>query len=249
MHSIRSPLALAALYLALSQGSAETVKDRAAGVRSDYAVMQSSLRWIYNDIDRAFAQARKTGKPLLVALRCIPCKSCMGLDVSILNSPDLNPLLDQFVCVRIINANALDLSKFQFDYDLSFSTLFFNGDGSVFGRFGSWQHQRDSNDTSLDSYKAALETALQIHKSYPANRSQLASRQGSPVRYQSPIEIPTLAGKYSRDLDWKGRVVDSCVHCHQIGDALREEHRARSNRMPLDLIYPMPGTAVAGFDL
>jgi hypothetical protein len=39
--------------------------------------------------------------------------------------------------VRVINANSLDLAKFQFDYDLSFSTIFFNADGTVYGRFGS----------------------------------------------------------------------------------------------------------------
>jgi len=43
---------------------------------------------------------------------------------------------------RVINANALDLSLFQFDYDLSFSTLFFNADRSIYGRYGSWSHQK-----------------------------------------------------------------------------------------------------------
>ncbi len=28
--------------------------------------------WIYNDLDAGFAEARRTGKPLLVVLRCVP---------------------------------------------------------------------------------------------------------------------------------------------------------------------------------
>ena len=35
----------------------------------------------------------------------------MGIDASVLGEPSLEPLLDQFVCVRVINANALDLSR------------------------------------------------------------------------------------------------------------------------------------------
>ena len=31
----------------------------------------------------------------------------------------------------VINANTLDMSRFQFDYDLSFSTMFFNADGTA----------------------------------------------------------------------------------------------------------------------
>jgi hypothetical protein len=42
------------------------------------AMLQQALKdtdvhpaWIYNDLDRGFAEAKKTGKPLLVVLRCV----------------------------------------------------------------------------------------------------------------------------------------------------------------------------------
>ena len=44
----------------------ETVKDREGAVRSDLKTMKDDARWIYNDIDRGFAEAKKTNKPLLV---------------------------------------------------------------------------------------------------------------------------------------------------------------------------------------
>ena len=28
--------------------------------------------WIYDDVDKGFAEAKKTGKPLLVSFRCVP---------------------------------------------------------------------------------------------------------------------------------------------------------------------------------
>lgn len=235
-----------ALFLGCTGLRAEAVKDREGAVRDDQTKMKDDGRWIYNDVDRGFAEAKKSGKPLLVVLRCVPCMACRGIDASILKSSEVAPLLDQFVCVRVINANTLDLTKFQFDYDLSLSTLLFNADGTVYGRFGSWQHQKDALDTTISGYKAALEAGLAIHKGYPANKAALSGKQGGPAPFAVPVEIPTLAGKYGRELNWGGKVVQSCVHCHQIGDAFRAWHRNQGKPIPTDLIYPMPMPETVG---
>jgi S1-C subfamily serine protease len=63
------------------------------------------------------------------------------------------------------------------------------------------------------------------------------------------VEIPLLAGKYKRDLDWEGKVVQSCVHCHQIGDAFRAWYRDQGKPVPSDLIYPMPMPETIGLTL
>jgi serine protease Do len=230
--------------------AAETVKDREGAVRGDKAAtLEKDARWIYNDVQKGFAEAKRTGKPLLVVLRCIPCLSCMGLDQRVLSDAGLAKWLDQFVCVRLINANAIDLSVFQFDYDLSFSTLFFNGDGTLYGRYGSWTHQKNPADKTITGYTAALEAALALHKGYPANKALLAGKQGGPAPFKTPVEIPLLATKYKRDLDWEGKVVQSCVHCHQIGDAFRAWYRDQGKPVPSDLIYPMPMPETIGLTL
>src|SRR5690606_12816056 len=77
---------------------AAAVKDREGAVRQDRAAMENDARWIYNDPERGFAEARNSGKPLLVVLRCVPCLSCVGLDAEVLQEPSLGPLLDRFVC-------------------------------------------------------------------------------------------------------------------------------------------------------
>ena len=245
-----SLLALSALlHLATPNASAEAVKDREGAVRGDRAKMENDERWIYNDLQRGFSEAARSGKPLLVVLRCVPCLSCMGMDAAVLQDESLATLLDQFVCVRLINANAIDLQLFQFDYDLSFSTLIFNADRTLYGRYGSWQHQKDSQDTSLETYRGALQRALTLHRAYPANKHTLAGKQGGPVPFSTPVEIPTLAERYGRELDWQGNVVKSCVHCHQIGDALRAVHRDANRPVPEDLIYPMPAPETVGLTL
>ena len=244
------PLLLIALLAFLpSPLPAAAVKDREGAVRGDRAAMSKDERWIYNDTDRGFAEAAKTGKPLLVLLRCVPCESCMGIDAGILNAAELQPLLDQFVCVRLINANAIDLSLFQFDYDLSLSTLFFHADRTIYGRFGSWQHQKDSTDASTAGFKAALTSVLALHRSYPANKQALAPKQCPPPPAKIPVEIPSLADKYTRELDWSGKVVQSCVHCHQVGEAFRASYRNQGKPIPPELLFPMPPPETVGISL
>ena len=68
---------LAGVLLATSS-FAETVKDREGAVRGDKAAMENDNRWIYNDSARGFAEAKRTGKPLLVVLRCVPCLVLRG---------------------------------------------------------------------------------------------------------------------------------------------------------------------------
>src|SRR2546423_14068413 len=112
--------------------------------------------------------------------------------------PKIRPLLDQFVCVRIIQANGMDLSLFQFDYDLTFAAFFLNPDRTIYGRFGSRSSEKNvSNDISIDGFGKALEKALELHKGYPANKEKLAGKQPKTSLAKRPEELPSLKGKYS----------------------------------------------------
>jgi len=230
--------------------NAETVKDREGSVREDKAKLEDSNRWIYSDYRAALATGKETGKPVMVTLRCVPCLACAGFDGELLRErSELTPLLDRFVCVRVINANDLDLSMFQFDYDLSFSALFFNGDGTLYGRFGSWTHQEDSGNKATKSMKEALESVLALHRGYPANRESLAGKQAVAFPYPTPVKMPALSGKFSSELDWSGAVVKSCVHCHQIGDAMRLDYRNKRQPLPEEWLFPFPQPETIGLHL
>ena len=52
--------------------TAEAADDRREKVLKDRTELQSIPQWIYNDLAKGFAEARQTGKPMLVVLRCIP---------------------------------------------------------------------------------------------------------------------------------------------------------------------------------
>src|SRR5207302_7849619 len=59
------------------RGAAQTREEK---VRADRKKVEAEGFWIYNDLSRGLAEAKKTGKPLLVVLRCIPCHECVKLD-------------------------------------------------------------------------------------------------------------------------------------------------------------------------
>jgi hypothetical protein len=52
--------------------AAVAAQDRDTKVRNDRAEFAARDDWVYNDLDAGLAEARKTGKPVLVVIRCIP---------------------------------------------------------------------------------------------------------------------------------------------------------------------------------
>jgi S1-C subfamily serine protease len=61
--------------------------------------------------------------------------------------------------------------------------------------------------------------------------------------------MPSIAGKYSRELNWDGKVVQSCVHCHQVSDAIRLGFREKKQPIPANWIYPFPAPETIGLTL
>ena len=135
---------VAPLLLALAAVTAAHVVARADGknreekLKDDRARVTAAGFWIYDDYDAARKEAQRTDKPMIVALRCIPCEHCVKLDEELVETdPRLQPLLDRFVRVRLIRTNGLDLSTFQFDTDQSSAVFLLRADGTIYGRYGT----------------------------------------------------------------------------------------------------------------
>ncbi|HEX2473349.1 MAG TPA: thioredoxin family protein, partial [Lacipirellulaceae bacterium] len=140
-------LSLAAATIFGSASIAQETKTRDELVREDLADFGSLDTWIYNDVERGFDTALKSGRPLLVVFRCIPCEACAQLDQDIAERDlRVQALLDKYVCVRVVQANGMDLQLFQFDYDQSFAAFIMNGDKSIYGRYGTRSHQTESEN-------------------------------------------------------------------------------------------------------
>ena len=239
----------AAALLAPSAAGQELTREQK--VRQDRQKVESEGFWIYNDLEKGFAEARRTGKPLLVVLRCIPCEECVKLDDELVDQdPVVRPLLDQFVCVRQVSTNGLDLGTFQFDTDQSFAVFMLNADGTIYGRFGTRSHRTDwLQDVSVEGMALALQGALTLHANYPNNKAALAGKRGPEPRFASPEKYPALRDKYTDQLNASGNVVASCIHCHQIGDAERSFYRENNQPIPDRVLFPYPHPKTIGLTL
>lgn len=234
-------LTLSLLLLAAPvQGQQKKTRDQK--VLEDRQKVTSEGFWIYNDLNSALTKARDTGKPLLVVLRCIPCEECVKLDDDLVDQdPVLRPLLEQFVCVRIVSTNGLDLSLFQFDTDQSFAVFMLNADRTIYGRFGTRSHRTEwVGDVSLKGLAQALQGALELHADYPASKASLLAKSGPAPAFARPELMPTLKDKYTSQLNYTGEVAKSCIHCHQIGDAQRDLYRSRGEAIPDTVLNPYP---------
>jgi hypothetical protein len=161
--------------------------------------------------------------------------------------PRVADLMDKFVCVRLVQGNGMDLTLFQFDYDLTFAAFFMNADRTIYGRFGSRSERKEATkDVSIEGFRKALVAALELHKKYPANQASLAGKQSQPARFKTPDDYPSLRGKYKLNLDYEGKVVQSCMHCHQVREAERIFFRADRKPIPDEVLYPWPMPATIG---
>lgn len=232
-------------------GDVARAQEREKKVRNDRQSVEEAGYWIYNDLPRGIAEAKKTGKPLVVAIRCIPCEACAQLDAQIVDrDPAVRKLLDQFVCVRIVHANGLDLALFQYDYDQSFAAFMLNSDGTIYGRFGTRSHETESaRDVSVEGFVQALAGALELHRQFPGNKAALQAKRGPAPPFAVPEESPSLKGRYGSALDYQGNVVKSCIHCHQVGEALRLVYREAGKPVPDQVLFPYPLPDLVGLTL
>jgi serine protease Do len=221
--------------------AAQAKVDRETKVRNDKTAVEADARWIYNDLPKAFTVAKETNKPLLIVFRCIPCEACSRFDDLVVKRDErIQKLMDNFVCVRIVQANSMDLDLFQFDYDQSFHAFLMNADKTIYARFGTRsEHHDEFQDMTMEGFGEALTAAITLHKEFPKNKEQFAGKHGPKPPVGRPEEFPSLT-RYQSKLDYEGNVVKSCMHCHQVRDAERETYRAAKTPMPDKVLYPFP---------
>jgi serine protease Do len=221
--------------------------EREEKVRKDKAQIEADDYWIYNDLPRGIAEAKKSGKPLLIVFRCLPCEACAKFDEQVVRrDPAVKELMDRFVPVRIVHANGMDLTQFHFDFDQSFAAFLMNGDGTIYGRFGTKSQREDeAQDMTMGGFAKTLAAGFDLHARYPQVKASLAGKKGGdPLPVKQPEQFATLKGKYDDRIHYEGDVVQSCIHCHQIRESERRHYRDAGKPIPERSLFafPMPDT-------
>jgi predicted metalloprotease with PDZ domain len=130
-------------------------------------------------------------------------------------------LLDQFVCVRVVSMNDVDLSVFRFDYDVTWMGFFMDSSDGVYSRYGG----RDAGDPdgrlSIDGLKRTMRQVLELHQ------RQAKPKTTRPHNEVLPSDLFEVKGK--------------CLHCHQVWEGLRKQARKEKRFDPESLfVYPPP---------
>jgi hypothetical protein len=140
----------------------------------------------------------------------------------------LESLQKQFVCVRVVTIDDVDLGLFQFDYDQTWCAFFLNVDGTIYGRYGTRAASGRNSTThiSVASLRKTMQRVLELHNGYPSNKAQLTGKRGPEPEYRAPKDIPRVERRH-------------CIECHQVrGNVLR--HRWREKRLTAADIWPFP---------
>ena len=158
--------------------------------------------------------------------------------------------MNQFVRVRLIQCNSVDLNLFHFDYDLTFAAFFLNADKTLYGRYGTRSsHDEAEKDVSIEGFAKAMEKALALHRAYPGNRTALEGKKAPYSEFAIPQDYPHLEGRFQPWLDFEGKVAASCIHCHMVRDADRRYRRHQGSPLGDKAIYPWPMPQVLGLHL
>ena len=150
--------------------------------------------------------------------------------------------MDKFVTVRVVFANSMDLSTFQFDTGLTWAVVFLNADKTIYGRYGSRGQGDGSKDVTLDGFRKALEGVLEIHAGYPGNKASLAGKKGPAPRVPVPQGYPGNQKFPAIPTPGDKRNNNTCMHCHEVLAGEYKTYRGAKQPIPDNVLwtYPMP---------
>ncbi len=74
----------------------------------------------------------------------------------------------------------------------------------------------------------------------------MIAKTGPAAPVDRPEQFPKLKEKYGSTLDYEGKVVASCIHCHQVGESVFEWHRRQGKPYAPEAIFPYPNPKILG---
>ncbi|MCA9215847.1 MAG: PDZ domain-containing protein [Planctomycetales bacterium] len=136
--------------------------------------------------------------------------------------------------------NGLDLNRFQFDYDQTWSVMFFRHDGTVLARYGTRGDKDGMSYNSLQGFTNTLRTVLDVDQNWqPQMQKQYGDKLGPRVQHSKADDIPSETISRILANEREGR--QSCIHCHNVYDGLRDFAISQGDYDPAKRYkYPLP---------
>lgn len=144
----------------------------------------------------------------------------------------MQKLAEQYVRVRVVRMQGVDLNLFQFDYDLTWAAFLMNAHGHVYARYGARKDKDAEGLMSLEGFKTVLRKGLEIHRTEKDRKPAT----WTPKTHESLRSLPAnlKSGK-------------NCMHCHQAYDYLWRDDPSFEKKRATEL-YPLPENLGMTFD-
>lgn len=125
--------------------------------------------------------------------------------------------------------SGVDINTYRFDYDLTFSALLMNADGTIYHRYGTRTAGNASSRLSMKALAKLLRDSMEEHRAYSRNPSPPPRKPVLAIE-----QIPSMAKNL------KQKKID-CFHCHMIDDSIREDAKAAGRWSPTEIWkWPLP---------
>ncbi len=177
--------------------------------------------------------------------------ACRALDdqVAVPTDDELQSLLDQFVCVRLVQMHGVDLHRFEFDGALTWAIFFMNDDGTIYGRYGSRSGLKklSQREISLAGFKKSLRGAVSLHEEYEKDQSTVGQQLSGKLAtsrptWRTPEQIPSLKRneRLNRPFVGKAGTHGGCIHCHMVASNELKSLRETGESIPTRKFFPFP---------
>ncbi len=227
------------------------------------ALAQNLVLGWHTNLEEACELSARNGKPLFIVFRCVRCPECLAWDGQVAQEDaEIAKLREQFVCARITSMNRVNLRRFDFDYDATWTAFFTDSQLNIYSRYGG----RDQGDPEARLSKASLlhtmrealaanelvraarargEEAVPDSEPVQESRRRRSSDlhfQTDPARTESqPMLFQPVPADVARpeDMPLLEKNNQGCVHCHLVREysLLQAYHDGRFTR---DLLFSFP---------
>ena len=136
--------------------------------------------------------------------------------------------------------NGVDLNQFQFDFDQTWAVMFLRHDGTVLARYGTRGDRDGMKYNSLAGLTHTMRSVLSVNADWKSElHNKYAAKKGPASQHATADEIPSET--ISRIVAQEKQGKQSCIHCHNVYDGLRDHAIANGKYEPAKRYkYPLP---------
>ena len=155
-------------------------------------------------------------------------------------SPKDSPLgkqLSQYVCVRIVRMDDVDVGLFDRDWNTTLYYFMLNADEQIYMRYGGRDSQSADTYLNLSSLELALKQGLDLHARYQRGELKKEPRPAPHFPRENSLLVQRTFAQHQ------------CVECHLIGDFQNLQREQNGTLDKLAHLYRSPDIKTLGIQL